>query len=650
MSRLPALALAAALLLLAGCQAQGDGKPRLARELDEAVLVEAERAATVRLPDPWEATAPQRAGAVHYRLALPDAALASRQSALFVPRVGNVYRIALNGQPLLSVGSVPADGRPLPDFSYAPVLLPLPQALLGRSANRVEIEVIGAPRREAGLSRVWVGPLDEIEPMHTALVNRQVRGTWVLTAAAVVMGTLALLLAWRARRSGYAWFGAASLLWAWRLSGMQIQAGDAWTPIGTVLFHASYAWFVALMALYALDAVGRGSARAARAMAAWSALALALSAGAWWLNAPVLRSIVLAGTLAVALWLAAVLLRTAWRERSLPAELLSAVAVASTALGARDFWVLRVLQDYGAWTWTRYTILLLLAVLAWLLVDEFSRSGAALKEMNRALQERVAQKEAELQAAFEASRAGERQQAVLAERDRILREMHDGLGGRLVAALALTSQVARQSAAPPGGAPRVVDEPLRDLKLTLDDCLVELRLALDSLETDVRPLIEALAELRFRVEPSLRAGGLRLVWQVDEAASDAALPAEATLHVLRIVREALTNVLKHAQASVVWLRLERRADGRLVLAVVDNGLQQREAAGAPTGDDAAGAPAPAGGEDAASAKPGAGRGLTNMRKRADALAAELDSGPHPEGWAVRLVLPAPATDAGAAAA
>lgn len=628
MRRLPALALAALLLLLAASCAIQDAPARRAQQLREAVLVEAGRAAPVRLPDAWEASAPGRNGAVHYRLSLPDAALAARQSALFVPRVGNLYRIALNGQPLLSVGSVPAEGsaRLLPDFSNAPVLLPLPQALLGRSANRVEIEVIGAPRRDAGLSSVWVGPLDELEPMHTALVNRQVRGTWVLSAAAVVMGTLALLLAWRARRSGYAWFGGASLLWAWRLTGMQTQAGDAvWTPVGTVLFHASYAWFVALMALYALDAVGRSSARATRGLAAWALLALGSSAAAWWLNAPLLHSVGLAGTLAVAVWLAMLLLRTAWQERSLPAQLLSAVSVASAALGARDFWVLRVLHDYGAWTWSRYTILLLLAVLAWLLVDEFSRSSAALKGLNRELQDRVAEKEAELQAAFEASRAREREQAVLAERDRVLREMHDGLGGRLVAALALTSQVARQSAAPPGGAPRAVDEPLRHLKLTLDDCLVELRLALDSLETDRRPLIEALAELRFRVEPSLRATGVRLVWQVDEAASGVALPAEATLHVLRIVREALTNVLKHAQASVVWLRLEQQEDGALALSVVDNGLHQREAA---AGGDAAAAPKP-------------GRGLANMRKRADALSAELASGPQPEGWTVRLVLPAP---------
>jgi signal transduction histidine kinase len=165
--------------------------------------------------------------------------------------------------------------------------------------------------------------------------------------------------------------------------------------------------------------------------------------------------------------------------------------------------------------------------------------------------------------------------------------------------------------------------------MTLDDCLVELRLALDSLETERRPLVEALGELRFRVEPTLRAAGVRLVWQVADAASEVELPASETLHALRIVREALTNVIKHAHATVAWLRLEARPDGGLVLAVLDNGLQQRAS-------------------DEQSPLPlfvpktvvHGGRGLANMERRARSLGGTLESGPHPEGWAVVLTLPA----------
>jgi len=195
------------------------------------------------------------------------------------------------------------------------------------------------------------------------------------------------------------------------------------------------------MALYALAAVGRDTTAVRAALSAWAVAALGLAAGLVVFEAPLARTLLLVGTLLVAVWLLAVLLVTAWRQRSSAALLLALATLVSGAVGARDFWVFRVLHAYGALTWSRYTILLLLAVLAWLLVDEFARSSAALLALNRDLLDRVASKEAELQRAFEATRERERAQAVLSERDRILREMHDGLGGRLVAALALTAQV-----------------------------------------------------------------------------------------------------------------------------------------------------------------------------------------------------------------
>ncbi|HSV70872.1 MAG TPA: ATP-binding protein [Methylibium sp.] len=602
-------------------------------ELHEALLAEGHSERPVTLPDAWEASAPARAGRVRYRLELPDAALHAEQSALYIPRAGNALRLQVNGQPLLALGVPGDDGRLGADTSRTPLWLPLPPALLRPSGNRMEIELYGDPKRDAGLAPVWVGPLAELEPRYRARLDHEVQGAWVVSAAATVMGVLALLLAARAGSFVYACFGAASLLWAWRLTGPPEAGVGAWSAFSTVLFHASYAWFVVLMSLYALAAVGRDSATVRRVQGAWASLALALAAAVWLFNAPGLRTLLLGGTLAGVLWLFAVLAVTAWRQRTPAALLLAAAAGISVAVGARDFMVFRVFYDYGALAWSRYTILLLLAVLAWLLVDEFARSATALRSLNADLKERVARKERELTAAFAQTREREREQAALAERDRILREMHDGLGGRLVAALALTSQLARQSQPPPepdGGERRGIEEPLRELKLTLDDCLVELRLALDSLEADHRPLIEALAELRFRVEPSLRAAGVRLVWQLAEAASERTLPAGDTLHVLRIVREALTNVLKHAQATVAWMRLELREDGGLTLKVVDNGLQQRAAEEQP--------PLPL--FVPASMAPG-GRGLANMQRRAAALGAWLESGPDPEGWAVTLALPAP---------
>lgn len=646
------------------------------------LLVPGEPPRAIRLPDAWERSAPRRDGGVRYRIDLDQAALEAGPAALFIPRVGLVLRVELNGEPIAQFGSTLR--HPLPDVSQQPILVALPPALLRSRGNVLELEVHGEPRREAGLSRLWVGPLELLEPRQVALGQLQSRGAWALGAAAAVMGALALLLASRVRHFGYACFGVGSLLWAWRVTAFEPGGSEAWSPILAVLFQVSYAWFVVLMSLYALAVVGRDGPRARRLLAGWAIVALLLTVLGWLSVQPGLRTAVLAGSQGVLILVGGALILRAARDRQLAAVLLAVAALACLVVGARDLWVFRVMYDYGAVSWGRYTILALLAVLAWTVVDDFARSARGLQALNRNLADRVAQKEAELARAFEGAREQEREQATRAERDRILREMHDGLGGRLVAAMALTQQAQRSEPAdaalprPPVEvfSPPPSAETLRELRAALDDCLVELRLALDSLETDRRPLVEALAELRFRVEPSLRAAGIRLVWQPSDAVIDWSLPATDTLQVLRIVREALTNVIKHAQASTVWLRLaplapeppqppeppgrlptetpselavERWAEGAPVeplptmeappevpaapspggvcLSVIDNGLQRRQMAEGP--------------ELPLFVPEGLhkGRGLANMERRAAALGASLLSGPSEEGWAVELRLP-----------
>ena len=110
----------------------------------------------------------------------------------------------------------------------------------------------------------------------------------------------------------------------------------------------------------------------------------------------------------------------------------------------------------------------------------------------------------------------------------------------------------------------------------------------------------------------LRAAGLRVELDVDPP-PDVPPAVRATCH--RIVQEAFTNVLRHAEASVVRVRM--RADGdALQVEVVDDGKGE----GAPGG---------------------AGQGLRGMRERVAALGGTLESGPAPGGgWRVAARLPA----------
>ncbi|MDP9881209.1 signal transduction histidine kinase [Variovorax boronicumulans] len=195
-------------------------------------------------------------------------------------------------------------------------------------------------------------------------------------------------------------------------------------------------------------------------------------------------------------------------------------------------------------------------------------------------------------------------QAVLAERRRIASDLHDGVGSRLVALMASYD-------------PRSADA--RELSMALQACLLELQLTVDSLDDQADTSIgERLGHLRYRLQPAFDRLGITLVWNVQDVVLAPPLSPEAAMQLCRIAQEALSNVLRHSQATRVEVRFgPRERSHGLVLEVLDDGR----------------------GLDATAGEPG-GKGLRSMRERADALHGELaimDAAPH--GLRIRLVMP-----------
>jgi hypothetical protein len=125
-----------------------------------------------------------------------------------------------------------------------------------------------------------------------------------------------------------------------------------------------------------------------------------------------------------------------------------------------------------------------------------------------------------------------------------------------------------------------------------------------------------LGNLRYRLEPRLNAAGISLEWAVNDLPPLAYLNPENTRSILRIVQEAFTNTLKHAQASRITLSTGvDYANARVIVRLTDDGI---------------------------GFKPGlaAGRGVENMRSRAVKLNGEVEVvPPKGGGTCVNLYLP-----------
>jgi signal transduction histidine kinase len=202
--------------------------------------------------------------------------------------------------------------------------------------------------------------------------------------------------------------------------------------------------------------------------------------------------------------------------------------------------------------------------------------------------------------------------AVLQERDRLARELHDSVTQSLYS-LTLFTQAARELAE--AGNLERTQHNLARIAHTAGQALKEMRLLVYELRplalTDVR-LIEALQHRLDAVEG--RSGvQARLLLEAEE---DIELSATVEEELYRIAQEALNNALKHAHATSVAVRLVVPADSRrLEFEVSDDGC----------------------GFDTDAVKGKGGLGLTSIRERADRLGAELSVSSTPgQGTQVKI--------------
>lgn len=172
---------------------------------------------------------------------------------------------------------------------------------------------------------------------------------------------------------------------------------------------------------------------------------------------------------------------------------------------------------------------------------------------NRAAYRRQAEQSAALVTQMEQLRAEQRRAAVLDERTRIAREIHDVLAHSL-GALGIQLQTARAVLTrydDAGRALSLLDQAQRMAK----DGLIDTRRAVHALRADTAGLDEELAALADTHRSRHHAG---VTFGI--SGEPRPLPAEATVALIRTAQEALVNTAKHAPAQRVAIDLEYRED------------------------------------------------------------------------------------------
>jgi signal transduction histidine kinase len=470
---------------------------------------------------------------------LPD----SRIETVYIPRFAMNAEVYLNGERIGYYG--PMTGEYAERNWNRPQIVNLGGRLLRTGKNTLAIQVRAFPDYLAGLSTIWLGSDENLREAYRARYEVQVTSVYLSTAFVLGAGiVLTVLIGMGKTRNGLLMLLAATcFLWGIRnlafLTTVPPFEHGLWIQItqGGLLVFASV--IVLLILLYC---------RVPKHRLEWKIW------GAYTLSFPVLlminenwalRLVGYYGILGLCMysWNVIQLMRYGNSKQSLAPHAFGFGLLCYMALSVSDLLFLAGILPFDGYFLNQYLGIAMFLAMSYFLIERYSNMLAESDRFNDTLQSRLLQREAELAQQYQRMQKIDEDKVKMAERQRLMADMHDGLGAHLVAAIhhLQSSNFNRKNTL------NLLESGLRDLQLTID--------SLEPIEQDLTTLLGA---FRYRIADNMRSAGIRLHWVIDENIPPIPyLDARNCLHVLRIVQEIFINILKHANASEVSLHVSR---------------------------------------------------------------------------------------------
>ncbi|SMX38272.1 ATP-binding protein [Octadecabacter ascidiaceicola] len=465
--------------------------------------------------------------------------------ALYLPKISDNIDLWVNGQ-LVFAHSPPRR------LWNTPLLIPLPEATLQGETLQFDITLYGTPSEGLELQPFYYAPLRVLAPYQSW------RHFWGPGLARFTLGLMivlmaALLVIWSFRRGEreYLWLGLACAT----ATGFLAHYGYGYSFGGYKLWTAFWLTCVSIYVLLILKFLQGFLQLPLRWPQITHAVALT-GLGVVILFSPsgYAFSLSIWGNLLITVPSGFVVLIMLWLNRSLltPLDFCVFFGCLSTALGLGIYEVCLLYTSAPSRTMHLFQLMPLVMSLAciWLILSRLIHSLHGYETLTASLNDTIELKSAELEESFAELAEVKRREAIAEERDRIMLDLHDGIGGQLVSTLAYMES----NNTGDGKIRRALEDALRDLALMLD-----------SMENH-DSLVTLLGMLRTRLEGLLSEHGIAFDWQVH---GEPVLPnpgPSQSLHLARIVQEAITNVIKHAGADTITIYVNEQE-----IRISDNG-------------------------------------------------------------------------------
>lgn len=500
--------------------------------------------------------------------------------------------------------------KPVSRNKHRPLLFPLYDKTALQPGELLTLKIATTSTHRPFVANVYLGPAAALErsfDLNTLWRQETVKAVVaILLLTSLVIGSIWLVYP---RRKEYLWYAIGTSLWAAHSSNLLVRdipvSDEVWAGLVPLLIGLSMVSLITMIYYYV--GLNKHTSRPYRRWLRYlwaSVLVLAIPlfpvpsiprlAFGYSLIWNSILSLLFSLVLLYLLWLY-------WREQNIRRLLLVLCASAMLVFGVHD--AIAAQTPYSTSPFLlHFAAMLTLLAQYYLLVKRFIYSLKQSQYYATHLETLVAEREQELEQRYQQIHQMEQEKAKADERERIMRDIHDGFGGHLVSTLAMLERP---------------DARIPEIKTNIQDALSDLRLVIDSLDFDSQDITTALGMFRSRNMRKIKQAGFDLKWGIEDIATPTNFGAEKTLQLLRIVQEAITNSLKHSGGNSITVSTGTDENGNSFVQVADNG------SGIPVSYQA-------------------GKGLASMRKRAAAISAGIDirNAPSSNGAQIRITLPA----------
>jgi signal transduction histidine kinase len=560
---------------------------------------------SVTLPDFVPKRAPMEEPAVYTGSFTWSARDSGQAWSVYLPRFTNGVAVSVNGIEILDSRRDPSANR---SDRATPEIAIIPASLLQEGSNELVIRLFHWSPIAGFLDKVYVGPDRDLRPYYEQRTLIFVTLPLVFSAWQGILAVI-LIVMWAMRRGEAAYGVLAAAMALGAIQALLTTAIDqpAHPELNTTLLASAPLESACVVAFAILFFVRKWPRLLGPLLFLPGLIMLAIGL----LGDPfAIRQafLVLAiPTLIVHLLLLAVIV--AWsemRRRDVPSLLLGCgVTIVLTALLHDVIEAAGFIPDHRLF-FTRLSYSAMLVAIGAGLTWRFAQALNRVDGFAAHLAVQLHEAEEKLKASFAREQERERAAALARERTRLMRDLHDGLGGQLVSIVALSER----------------DKASENIGEAARAALKDIRLVIDSMDDIGGDLMLALGSWRDRAAAQLRPHEIALDWR----AAPPGLPVYPELrpwHVIQIIRildEAVTNAVKHAGAKHITVSIETiKGDGgeQGCITVSDDGK----------------------GFAVEAERRASSRGLANMKSRAARCGAELELSSGVGGTTVRLQLP-----------